>query len=259
MCNYRQEKITQSKTVHLETERRFRVRQTNHMIFNSKSSASDLITEYPHIIPLLNRLGIFLGVGNSTLGELAGSHGISESFVTAMVNTYLDKEYFPENELRVFPITELADYLVKTNNYYSNIQLPNIGRHFRSFAQFPLEQNESVRRLYDFFLQLQSQMAEEFERENSVYGTLISIAEDPESLTDNDRETVRGFIAGSDNMAADKLKDLITLLVKHLKGEYDANLCHAVISALSALENDMRQNHRIRDRILSPLIRDIYA
>ena len=51
----------------------------------------------------------------------------------------------------------------------------------------------------------------------------------------------------------DKIKDLISFFVIHLKGDFDKNLCVAVISAIFILEKDIRQTNRIRDRILQPL------
>lgn len=229
------------------------------MIFSEESSASGIILEYPAIIPLLNRLGIFLGVGNRSLGELASDSSINPRFLTAMVNTYLNKDFFPEEELREFPVCQLADYLVKTNRYYSSVLLSNVSRHFRSFALNERFGNAYLKNLYDFFLKLQQEMAAEFDRENSIYVRLADMDSDASRISEEERTAILEFAENHDHIVADKLDDLITLLVKHLKGEYDANLCHAVITSLSALENDIRQNHRIRDFILSPLISEIYG
>lgn len=52
----------------------------------------------------------------------------------------------------------------------------------------------------------------------------------------------------------EKLHDLLYFFVEHLRGNYDANLCTAVVSAVFSLERDLCQNNRIRSRILLPLI-----
>ena len=44
----------------------------------------------------------------------------------------------------------------------------------------------------------------------------------------------------------DKLNDLINMFVIHLKGEYDVNLCHAVLVAIMTLQKDIKQNNRIK-------------
>ena len=51
----------------------------------------------------------------------------------------------------------------------------------------------------------------------------------------------------------DKLNNLKSMFIKHLSGEYDLNLCYGVIIAIVTLEKDLRQNNRIRNRILIPL------
>ena len=70
------------------------------------------------------------------------------------------------------------------------------------------------------------------------------------------QEEMRSF---SDNETADDsleavLADLKSIMIKHLSGDFDENLCYAVIFAVSSLEKDIKQHNRIRYRILSPLV-----
>ena len=50
------------------------------------------------------------------------------------------------------------------------------------------------------------------------------------------------------------LADLKSIMVKHLYGDYNENLCYAVIFAISSLEKDIKQHNRIRYRILTPMV-----
>ena len=43
------------------------------------------------------------------------------------------------------------------------------------------------------------------------------------------------------------------MFIIHLKGDFDNNLAYAVLTALVNLKKDIRQNNRIRNRILRPL------
>ena len=58
----------------------------------------------------------------------------------------------------------------------------------------------------------------------------------------------------SEDLIEDKLNDLINMFVLHLKGNYDINLCQAVLISIMALKKDINQNNRLRYRILYPLI-----
>lgn len=49
------------------------------------------------------------------------------------------------------------------------------------------------------------------------------------------------------------LYDLKSILIKHISGEYNENLCYAVIFSIGSLEKDIKQHNRIRYRILAPM------
>ena len=57
----------------------------------------------------------------------------------------------------------------------------------------------------------------------------------------------------------DKLSDLKNMFIMHLSGQYDLNLCYGVIVAIITLEKDIRQNNRIRNRILLPISRSLLS
>ena len=50
------------------------------------------------------------------------------------------------------------------------------------------------------------------------------------------------------------LADLKSIMVKHLSGDYDENLCYAVLFSVCSLEKDIKQHNRIRYRILTPMV-----
>ena len=74
-----------------------------------------------------------------------------------------------------------------------------------------------------------------------------------------------GRVPGNASLSAEghfemeeRLHDLLCFFVVHLRGEYDPNLCVAVVTALSSLDKDYRQNNRIRNRILTPLMEEMH-
>ena len=50
------------------------------------------------------------------------------------------------------------------------------------------------------------------------------------------------------------LGDLENLIIKHLSGNYNDNLCYAVLFAIGSLEKDVKQHNRIRYRIVMPMV-----
>ena len=55
----------------------------------------------------------------------------------------------------------------------------------------------------------------------------------------------------------EKISDLKSMFIIHLTGNYDPNLCLAVLFALVSLEKDIKQNNRIRSRVLYPYVDSI--
>lgn len=221
------------------------------MVYLNSTHLSTIIAENPAILSLLNRLGIYLGVGNASVAQAAADHGINPDFLRVMINTYLNHDFFPEKELLEFPICGICDYMMRTNQYYIEVQLPNVGRHFRHLVERSASSDTNLSKLYDFFLTLQQKLLGELEVNNRL---LAKIMENDGICSESFAESIRDFAQQKIHPSADSLNDLINLFIIHLKGNYEPNLCHAVINALIALANDMRQNNRIHDRILSPLL-----
>ena len=86
------------------------------------SKVSDIIVNQPSTITVLNRFGITMGVGDKTIGRICDEHNINPDFLTTILNTFINKEYFPDNILEGFNVREIVSYLNKTNAYYEHYQ-----------------------------------------------------------------------------------------------------------------------------------------
>ena len=153
-------------------------------LINAETKLCDVILHEPSVIPVINRFGIILGVGDKSIRTVCEEKNLDCEFFVTILNTFINEDYFPENRLKSFCATQIVDYLTQTNAYYEQFQIPDT------------EENDSLE---------------------------------------------------------EKLDDLKSLFVIHLKGEYDLNLCHGVIFAIYSLEKDIKQHNRIRNRILRPI------
>lgn len=217
------------------------------MVYDQSAPLAAVIASHPAVLSLLNRLGIFLGVGNDSIAGSAERHGIDPRFLTVMLNTYLNSDFFPEDELKEFPVKGICNYLVRTNNYYIEVQLPNVAMHFRHLVGRSFTPDTNLNYLFDYFNKVKEETEKELRRENA----LLEVAASGEShVFPEAKEEEEGTHPG-----VEALNDLVNLFIIHLKGQCDPNLSHAVITALISLLRDMRQNNRIHDRILLPLLR----
>ena len=190
---------------------------------------SEVVEEHPSLIPVINRFGIRLGLGDASVRVICEAHALDTDFLLTVINTFLNEEYFPEKKLQTFHTSQIIDYLTKTNQYYARYQLPNIERHLNSFISMSAPGNPTLGLIGRFF-------SERLEKD--------SLAIDGLRLT-SERHT--------EDSIEELLADLKSIMVKHLSGDYDENLCYAVLFSICSLEKDIKQHNRIRYRILMPM------
>lgn len=216
-------------------------------LYNRNSKLAEAILEHPQIIPVVNRLGIYLGVGDSSIGSACEHAHTDPDFFLSVVNTFLDEDYFPANPQGTFTLGKTVEYLRKTAMFYRHVQLPNIERHFASLLSRSGADN-NLGLLQKFFEDMKKQLVECLDYDDgSLYPSLErGVAPD---------DMMRSFSGHGE--VEEKLQDLLTFFVVHLHGDYDRNLCMAVVTAIFSLDRDYRQNNRIRNRILLPLLQKL--
>lgn len=210
----------------------------------------DVIIDEPSVITVINRFGIALGVGDKSVRTICGQKGIDTNFFLTILNAYIYESFFPENGFDSFGAQEIIDYLKKTNQSYLRYQLPNIERHFKALIDHS-DKNNNLPLLLNLYNEVKEEITKRIDNDNNHWfaeilrhekdvnpGNLTIKASDADSTTDS---------------IEDKLSDLKNMFVIHLRGDYDRNLCHAVLFAIISLEKDIRQNNRIRNHILYPL------
>ncbi len=204
------------------------------------------------LIPVINRFGIALGVGDLSVDEVCSRYSIDPAFFLAVVNTFLNETYFPSDSDVAFPVERVLDYLTLTDEYYARVQLPNIGRHFKSL----LDRSPGINNLHSlsgFFAETEEELIGHIKADEQRFFPLIRSLFSGRGLMNNEelsllpvRITRRGV--------AEKVADLAAFFVRHLRGDYDRNLCFAVLSAVEQLARDISQNNRIRERLLVPKV-----
>ena len=129
---------------------------------------SEVVEEHPSLIPVINRFGIRLGLGDKSVKAICEEYQLDADFLLTVINTFLNEEYFPEKKLQTFHTSQIIDYLTKTNLYYQRYQIPNIERHLGSFISMSTPGNNTLNLIGKFF----SSFKEELKR-TTGYGSPI--------------------------------------------------------------------------------------
>lgn len=210
----------------------------------------EVILDEPSVIPVINRFDITLGVGDKSVKSICEKNDIDINFFLTILNAYIHESFFPEKSFDSFGAQEVIDYLRKTNSYYLQSQLPNIERHFMALIGHS-DKNNNLPLLLNLYNEVKAEIVNRIENDNNRwFDEIIKMekAVNTEAIAIDQQAT-----SSASDSIEDKLSDLKNMFVIHLRGEYDRNLCHAVLFAIISLEKDIRQNNRIRNRILYPL------
>lgn len=208
----------------------------------------EVIVDEPSVVPVINRFDIVLGVGDRTIKSICKEKGIDTSFFITILNAFIHESFFLENVTGAFNAGDVVDYLRKTNNSYLRNQLPNIERHFAALISRS-DSNNNLPLLFNFYREVKTEIKRRIDSDNQWFDAIISAEQS------NSEVSVAGnAVQAESDSIEDKLSDLINMFVIHLRGDYDRNLCHAVLFAVISLEKDIRQNNRIRNRVLRPLV-----
>lgn len=218
------------------------------LLVNKDSKLSDIVLGDPSVVTVFNRFGILLGVGDNTVTTMCRQLGLDTDFFITILNTYLFPDFFPDKIMESFKASVIIGYLNKTNNYYEQFQIPNIERHFSFLLHKSNSSNSNLTLMMKFFMEVKTELLARIDDDRNRWFPEVMKHQDacaqecPILKFDDDSDSIE-----------DKIDDLINMFVIHLKGEYDTNLCQAVLIALFSLKKDITQNNRIRNRILKPL------
>ena len=220
-------------------------------IISAETKLSQIIIEDPSILSVLNRFGISLGVGDLTIEQICNKKDLNTTFFTTILNTFRDPNFFPEKTLYSFHAHLIVDYLKKTNQSYIQFQLPNIERHLSLLISKSDSTGSNLLIIMNFFREVKAELMQRiYDDDNRWFPEIMALEQQCDTVPDSPLST-----HGIDTQDAieDKVNDLISMFVIHLKGDYDMNLGQAVLLALDSIKKDIVQNNRIRLRILLPL------
>ena len=208
----------------------------------------EVIVDEPSVVPVINRFDIVLGVGDRTIKSICKEKGIDTSFFITILNAFIHESFFLENVTGAFNAGDVVDYLRKTNNSYLRNQLPNIERHFAALISRS-DSNNNLPLLFNFYREVKTEIERRIDSDNQWFDAINSAEQ-----SNSEVSVASNALQAESDSIEDKLSDLINMFVIHLRGDYDRNLCHAVLFAVISLEKDIRQNNRIRNRVLRPLV-----
>lgn len=190
---------------------------------------SEVLAQHHILIPIVNRFGIRLGVGNKTIENICEELQLNIDFILTIMNVYLDESYIPQSNLTQLDLETTANYFNETIKDYLQSLVPNIEKHLHAFIALSDPKNKELLILQKVFFQFKKELTTHLEK-------------------------------GLEHTCAypyDLLLDIKSILIKHVSGDFNQNLCYAVIFSIGSLESDLIIHNRLRNSILKPKLKQL--
>ena len=193
-------------------------------IIKKTTILSEVLAQHHMLIPIINRFGIKLGVGDKTIETICEEQDLNVDFILTILNVYLDDKYISEKKLAQFDLEPIANYFNETIQNYLHSLVPNIEKHLHAFIALSDSKNDELKALQRVFFQFKEELVLHLEKGLNHSGAY------PHEL----------------------LRDIKSILIKHVSGNFNQNLCYAVIFSVGSLESDLIIHNRLRNSILKP-------
>ncbi|NLC50303.1 MAG: LuxR family transcriptional regulator [Bacteroidales bacterium] len=198
-------------------------------IINETTVLSEVLAQHHMLIPIINRFGIKLGVGDKTIENICEEQDLNVDFILTILNVYLDDKYISEKKLAQFDLEPIANYFNETIQNYLHSLVPNIEKHLHAFIALSESKNDELKALQKVFFQFKEELVMHLEKGLNHTGPY------PHEL----------------------LRDIKSILIKHVSGNFNQNLCYAVIFSVGSLESDLIIHNRLRNSILKPKLNEL--
>ncbi|MFW6257579.1 MAG: hemerythrin domain-containing protein [Prolixibacteraceae bacterium] len=216
-------------------------------IFSKDHKAYRLIHHNYNLLPVLNRFGIQLGLKDKTIETVCKERNINPDFFLAIVNTFSNEEYFPQEELLSFSPLEIIEYLKRTHRYYLNYVITKLDFQLEQLVDSRTSESQGLQMVNQFYKKYKEELKEHIDyEEKKVFPyiekmVLKNKAEEDYTITLFEKEHTN---------VDEKLNDLKNLIIKYLIPDYDPNLCNEFLITLFRFEQDIYDHARIEDVIL---------
>lgn len=234
------------------------------MLITKNIKMADVIHRNYFTLTVLNRFGIELGFGDKSVDDVCKIYHVDVDFFLEIVNTFVDKDYFPKKHLQTFPVKFITDYLQQTHNDYHQNKVPEIEFLIEQMVDSCYTQKDKIVLLKKFFNDYKQELLNHTKREEEVVFP-YTLAIEKEYLSDKPDQSVlklmktysiEVFQNEHDNIE-EKLYDLKNIIIKYLPQPKNSKLCNKLLYELFNLEQDLNDHSRIEEKVLVPKIREM--
>lgn len=226
--------------------------QTNKLYVSPQVSMTELVSENPSILILLEHFETDCVVYDDTVHQFCGRHSISEQVFVLFANLYngivpSGLPQFTNND-----IMAMIRFLANSHVYYKTQKYPEIEAYISQLSKY--NKAPEIPLIQKFFDEYFSEVIEHLEYENTVaFPFFISLLNKQEPSSKVGAFSSQEYKEHHTDIEC-KLSDLKQLLLKHVPVQDDRILRRKILVSLFELEHDLHKHSLIEDVILTPVM-----
>lgn len=224
-------------------------------LFTAEDKMTSVIRSNYEILPVLNRFGIRLGLGDVTIAEVCVTRKINIDFFLIIINTFNHEEYFTAGIPPSVSPGLVIEYLRKTHVHYLNYIVPRLEQELEKMIGRAPSGSPDLKVIDTFYRKYKKELLLHIgDEEENTFPYVLGLMTG--SVKPGEGYNIKEFEREHSNLDT-KLRDLRNLIIKYLRPEYDDNDCNEFLISLSRFEKDLLDHARIEDKILVPMVQSI--
>ena len=226
----------------------------NTTLYSKRTKVAELIAADNDLLSILQRLGIRLGFGETTVDEMCRRYNLSTELFLIICNIYSMHDYTPHTKsLQQSDIKHVTDYLLASHRYYKEVCFPQLHEKIHRLVE---ELDAVNRKLIDkFYDDYDSEINNHFLFEESIVFPYIEKLAEQEKGSNSDFR-ISNFEDNHSNVG-EKLNDLKNIIIKYLPEEYSSPLRFDILKDIYNLEKELQKHSLIENRLLVSLVQKI--
>lgn len=222
-------------------------------MINSNLKLADLIHLDYHILPIINRFGITLGVGDFTIKQSCQMLGLNADFFVEVVNVYLNDDYLPQENLKKVSLNDIIKYLNSSHNYFLSVKLKHLDEKISDLIEKTNKSEQKIAQLIlNFYQEYKNELIEHINfEEEKVFPYIKSLIDNKTHEDINFK--INNYIEKHTNIE-DKIFDLKNLFIKYLKLPVEQMVYIEIISDLFDFEKDLNKHQIFEEKVLIPKV-----
>lgn len=234
------------------------------MLISEKIKLADVVHLDYQIVPVINRFGIQFGFGDKTIEEICNIKGINLDFFLEILNAFHDEDYKPNKNWRNFSFEYIIDYLLKSHEYYNNIQMPYIEKLIDKLLWSDISEEKNKDLLKNFFNEYRKEINTHTKyEENEIYPYIVEVENSfkKNNITSKIKKKILKHrinkYAEEHNDIDTALLDLKNIIIKYLPPPDNPDIMNKILAGIFQLEKDLKDHTNIENQVLIPKVKEL--